>query len=303
MKLYQQNEIPDGDTGVSWFDLHRIYSSCPAKWRFEERDASENPAITEHAAILNHEEFSHRYVREPSKDDFENCLSSDADIQQWIKSRGIKGYSGKKYDELIEMVDMTGETPFIYRRELEKFAEKNKGKKIVPAKDYDRVMQMRDVLFANNSFAERIEKSFNDILIVGEINGLLIHVKIDCIDDAGNVIDYVGCADANPDAFKMQAIRGGYYLKQALVHDMLSMIWSGEPEIQILAQERAYPYIPVIFDISKKHLEIGRVQYNAAIEIMKKCQAADAWPTYALGSQSVELPIPEYFARQYGVEL
>ena len=101
MKLYQQNEIPDGDTGVSWFDLHRIYSSCPAKWRFEERDAAENPAITEHAAILNPEEFSRRYVREPSKDDFENCLSSDADIQQWIKSRGIKGYSGKKYDELI----------------------------------------------------------------------------------------------------------------------------------------------------------------------------------------------------------
>lgn len=303
MKLYQQNEIPDGDTGLSWFDLHRIYSTCPAKWKFEEREDKASSAIAEHAAILNPEEFSRRFAREPAKEDFAECLSSDAEIQKWLKSRGIGGYSGKKYDELVEMVDKTGEKPVIYRRVLEKFSADNAKKQVVPAKDYDRTLQMRETLFANAEFARRIESSFNDILIVGEICGVLMHIKLDCIDANGNVIDYVGCTDASPEAFKMQAIRGGYYLKQALIHDMLSEIWDKPAAQQILAQERSYPNIPMLYDINQRHIEIGRIQYKKALTVYRECAEKSVWPNYSMGFGAIDLPIPDYYARSFGLDV
>ncbi len=305
-KAYLQNELPtefiDGDKGIGWFDLQKIYSTCPAKYRFEERESDNVTAIAEHAAILNPVEFDRRFIREPAKEDYPHALTSDAAITAWLKEKGVGGYSGKKYEELIELVKQTGDKPLIWKEFIKEFYESIGNKSAIPASEFDRILQMRAVIFGNNKFAENLSDSFNDVTIIGEINGVKIHVRYDSITQDGVIIDYVGCTSANPDEFGAQARRGGYYLKQALLHDVFKDAYGRPPSEQlILAQERKFPHIPEKFIISNDDLEIGRIQYRAAIELYKQCSEKDIWPTYSLSDDAISLPTPEWYKKQYGL--
>lgn len=306
-QVYLQNELPPAfsgfDKGISWFDLHKIYSTCPAKWKYEEREASAVP-IAEHAAILNPIEFARRFVREPAKEDYPDALFTDKDICAWLKEKGISGYSGKKFGELMQLVERTGEKPIIWSIKMENFymASGIDGLQPVKPADYDRILQMREVIFANKQFAEKFIDSFNDVTIVGEIDGVLLNVRYDAMLKSGEFFDYVACTNASESEFANQAIRGGYYLKQALLHDVFVAAYGKEPARQaILAQERSFPNIPMDYTVSAKMIEIGRMQYKTAIALHKQCVEKDIWPTYALGQESTELPVPEYYARKYGL--
>lgn len=300
---YLQNEHPAIMPDISWFDLHRVYSTCPAKWKHEEREIKNQQAMAEHAAILNPVAFKEQFAREPSKDDYESIMSSDADIQSWLKERGVKGYSGKKYEDLIKMVEQTGEKPLILKQEIERFNQSIGKKTAVPASQYDRVFQMRAVIFGNPQFAIYLNNSFNNVMLAGEILGVDIRISYDAITDDGVIIDYVGAASSNPEDFKNQAERGGYFLKQALLFDAFVEAYGRAPAEQfILCQERTSPLIPTMFRITDQHRMIGRIQYKSALQLLKACQENDAWPTYGIGGGIVDLPISTWVKKQYGIE-
>lgn len=305
-KAYLQNELPDeyisGDKGIGWFDLHKIRSTCPAKWKFEEREFNNVTAIVEHAAILNPTEFENRFVREPVKEDYPHALTSDAAITAWLKERGVGGYSGKKYDALTELVKQTGDKPLIWKEFIEEFNQYIGKKAAVTASVFDKTLQMRAVIFGNEKFSKQLDGAFNDVTIIGELNGVKIHVRYDSITPSGVIIDYVGCTSASPDEFGSQARRGGYYLKQALLYDIFTEAYGQAPSEQlILAQERGFPHIPEKFIITQDDLEIGRIQYRAALELYKQCSEKNVWPTYSLSDDAINLSTPEWYKKQYGL--
>lgn len=305
-KVYLQNELPEeylsGDKGIGWFDLQNIYSTCPAKYRWEEREVNNVTAIAEHAAILNQVEFERRFIREPAQKDYPHALTSDTAITAWLKDKGVGGYSGKKHEALVELVKQTGEKPLIWKEFIEEFHKSIGNKNPIPAPIFDSVLQMRAVIFGNEKFANKLADSFNDVTIIGEINGVKIHVRYDSITPDGVIIDYVGCTSANPDEFGSQARRGGYYLKQALLHDVFTEAYGQPPSQQlILAQERKFPHIPEKFIITPDDLEIGRIQYRAALELYKQCSEKDIWPTYSLSDDEINLSTPEWYKKQYGL--
>ncbi|QHJ80888.1 MAG: hypothetical protein [Bacteriophage sp.] len=307
-KSYLQNELPpefiSGDKGIGWFDLHKIYSTCPARYKFEERDNKNVTAIAEHAAILNPAEFERRFIREPAKEDYVDALTSDKDICAWLKDKGVGGYSGKKYPELLELVKQTGDKPLIWNELLAEFYSSIGNKSAVPASTFDKILQMRAVIFGNKKFAEKVSDSFNDVTLIGEFNGVLMHLRYDVISHNGDIIDYVGCTSADPDEFKNQAIRGGYYMKQALLHDAFVQAYGHRPASQsILAQERNFPNIPVNFNITDVFLEIGRIQYKAAINLFKQCSEKDVWPTYTLNDDATDLEVPSWYSKRFGLEV
>lgn len=300
---HMQNEYPAIMPDISWFDLHRIYSTCPAKWKHEEREPKNQQALAEHAAILNPSAFNQQFAREPSKDDYESILSSDADIQAWLKERGVKGYSGKKYDELLPLIEQTEEKPLILKQEIERFNQSIGNRRSVPASQYDKALQMRAVIFGNPQFAKYLDDSFNNVMLVGDLMGVEMRISYDAMTKGGVIIDYVGAASSNPEDFKNQAERGGYFLKQALLFDAFIEAYGRAPSEQfILCQERTSPLIPTMFRITDQHRQIGRIQYKSALQMLKACQDNDVWPTYGISGGIVDLPISPWVKKQYGIE-
>lgn len=301
--IYLQSDMqPDATGFINWFDLHKIYSTCPAKYRWEENKRNNVMAIAEHAAILNPNEFERRFIREPAKEDYPDALINDKDLISWLKDRGISGYSGKKHDELIELIDLTGEKPLIWKKLIDDFYNSIGNKSSVPSVIFDKVLQMRAVIFGNEKFATKFSDSFNDATIIGDIDDVNIRVRYDVITTDGSIIDYVGCMNADSKEFTNQAIRGGYYLKQALLHDIFTEAYGHAPTEQlILAQERNFPHIPEYYRITNQFLEIGRLQYKSALFLYKQCIENDVWPTYSIGDEVTDIIVPEYYAKQYGV--
>ena len=288
--------------GLDWYNLWRFHNSCPAKFRHEERDAGNVTAIAEHAAILNPSEFERRFIREPAKEDYPHALTSDKDICSWLKEKGVGGYSGKKFDELMTLVDRTGEKPLVWNNFIAEFHASIGNKSAVKASDFDKILQMRAVIFANKKYGEKLTDSFNDVIIAGEIDGLKIHVRYDAMTPKGGFFDYVACTNASAEEFAQQAIRGGYYLKQALLHDVFVAHYEIAPaEQSFLAQEKSFPHIPMWHKVPEMMLQIGRIQYKSAIAMYKQCVEKNVWPDYSLGQEVDDLPVPEYYARKYGL--
>lgn len=302
---YLNGERPDSVPEISWFDLYKIYSTCAAKWKFADKKDQGVAKFADHVAMLNPEVFAQRFMREPCADDYEEVLTSDAQIKDWLKSRGVSGYSAKKYDELVEMVDKTSERPFILKREQKKAEDAafQLGMNLIPSADWDRIMAMRSVFFANDAYAAMLTDTYNDVLLVGEVEGVQLRLKYDAISKSGMIIDYVTAASSNPEDFRNQAEKGGYYLKQSLLHDAFVSAYGKKPSEQvILCQEKNSPYIPVAFRITEHHLTIGRIQYKSALAMLKVCMENNAWASYSAPGELVDLPISPWTKKQYGIE-
>lgn len=307
-KSYLQNELPpefiSGDKGIGWFDLWKFYSTCPAKWKHSEKKERNIKPIAEHAAILNPAEFDRRFIREPAKEDYIDALTSDKDICAWLKDKGVGGYSGKKYPELLELVKQTGDKPLIWNEFLAEFYSSIGNKSAVPASTFDKILQMRAVIFGNEKFAKKVSGSFNDVTVIGEINGILMHLRYDVMSTNADIIDYVGCTSADPEEFKNQAIRGGYYMKQALLYDAFVQAYGRPPSSQsILAQEDTFPNIPVNFNVVSSMIEIGRIQYRSATSLLRKCMDKDIWPTYTLNDDATDLEVPSWYSKRFGLDV
>ena len=302
---YLNGERPEVIPEISWFDVQRIYSTCAAKWKFEEKKEQEPAKFADHVAILNPETFNSLFIREPIADDYEEILCTDAQLKDWLKSRGISGYSAKKYDELVEMIDLTSERPFILKREQEKIADIAYQQRltVIPGNEWDRILAMRSVFFGNKSFADMLTDTYNDVLLVGELCGVPVRLKYDAISRTGSIIDYVSATSSGPEDFRNQAERGGYYIKQAMLHDAFVSAYNCKPERQmIIVQETKSPYIPVAYGITEQHIQIGRIQYQSALKMLKACMESESWASYSAPGEIIDLPISPWFKKQYGIE-
>lgn len=304
-EAYLNGDRPESVPDISWYDVYKVYSTCPAKWKFGEKKEQDSSKFADHVAMLNPESFTNRFMREPCADDYEEILSTDAQIKDWLKSRGVSGYSAKKYDELVAMVDMTSEKPFILKREQQKVSDVafSRGMDLIPASDWDRIASMRNVFFSNQAYADMLTDTYNDVLLVGDLCGVTLRLKYDAISKSGAIIDYVSAGSSNPEEFRNQAERGGYYIKQAMLHDAFVSAYGKKPSEQIiLCQEKSEPYIPTAFRITEQHITIGRIQYQSALAMLKVCMEKETWVAYSSPGELVDLPISPWLKKQYGIE-
>lgn len=307
-KVYMSDELTNeqyhADTDyVSGSGLCVLFSDCPAMFRYGEK--TETPALKKgteaHAMMLEPSRFTDEFVCGLRPESFEGLLKSDADIRSWLKSRGVKGSDGKKFAELCAMVDATGENPFLWKREVEKFEFANEGKNIVNPDDFDMYQQMRAVILANSKYADMLEGGFTEVSVFGELEGVKVKVRYDLLTKSGAIRDYKTTTTTKPEDFGRQAYNLGYWLKMALQHDMFVAAYGQAPEsVGLFAQSKTPPYIPQDFALTKDQLAIGREQYKTALRIYAHCKEHDSWPAY--GSDTMDLPTPEFVKRMYKMD-
>lgn len=321
---------------VSGSSLGDIHASCPAAWKFKQRDENSKPLIfgtQSHTNFESKQLFEKTYRRAPAPEDYKDLITSQMALASKLKSFGLKGTSGKGYPELLEMLHRCGEDLNVWWL-IELLAEweaKHDGVELVPAKDYDACVRMRQVLEAipehnacmNSPTAQR------ELSIFGVINGVKVKVRLDHVDECENVkativsgmdekgdpileevvypeaiviTDYKSTQSANPLEFGRSCVNHGYLLKMALQHDLFKKAYPEETRpvvVRLLAQEKKEPFLPLAFRMNPVHLKIGRMQYMSVINTYAMCEKHDIWPSYANGEPEVNLEVPEWFMKQY----
>lgn len=316
--------------------LAEIHGSSPASWRFKERDDKAKPLVFGTQSHTNFESkalFEKLYRRAPAQEDYKDLITSQAGLAAKLKSFGLKGTSGKNYPELLEMLHRCGENLNVWWL-IELLAEweaKADGVELVPAKDYDACVAMRQVLESvpehnacmNSPTAQR------ELSIFGVINGVKVKIRIDHVDECKNVeadiltgydergnpiletvtypeaiviTDYKTTLSANPNEFDRLAYAHGYCLKMALQHDLFKKAYPNETRpvvVRLLAQEKKPPYLPLAFRLNQEHIVIGRMQYMSVIQQFRLCQEYNVWPSYANGAPEVSLGVPAWVRNQY----
>jgi hypothetical protein len=299
---------------ISGSSLADIFSSCPAAWRFKERTESKALAFgtQAHTNVLENEKFDKIYRRAPAQEDYEDLITSQAALATKLKSMGITGTSGKQYPELMEMLEKTGEKLNVWwdiNNKVQQQAEID-GVELIPAKDYDMCIAMREVLFNIPEYASSLshETAITELSIFGLINGTgvkvrLDHVAVEEIDGIETVVitDYKTTQSADPKEFGRLACNHGYLLKMALQRDLFVKTYNEKRPVvvRLLAQEKKAPYLPMRFTLTDSQIKIGRRQYMSALALYSKCKEYDSWPGYNMGDTDCVLEIPEWYARQY----
>jgi hypothetical protein len=304
---------------ISGSGLCVIENECPAVLKYGEQ--KESPAlhfgIASHAAMLEPELFEKEFARDIKKEDWDKevkaedgtvtvtnpLLTSDAAIKSKLKELGVKGYSTKKGQELIDMLLEAEPDSLIFKVLQEKHAEANKGKVLVPADDYDNIMQMRKIVFANKDYTEMLKGCYVETSIICEIkvkgcdDWIGVKIRPDIITKNCEVPDYKTTRDIKPEPFGRQAYFAGYLLKQAFVCDVLAAVYKTAFKPGLLAQAKASPFIPQLYWLTEKQREIGRMQYSHSLQYWNYCKTNDVWPTYS--DTALDLEIPAYVENKY----
>lgn len=331
MKVYLNNELSNNDyhkdtDHINGSGLWNIIDRCPADWRYGEK--KETDALIQgtagHTALLEPERFDSEYVRLPSVEDYpkdkdgnKTVLVTASDMNSWAKERGIKGLSGKPKDEIIKIIQGTGEKVSIYDADLQSVIDSSVGKSTLKAEDYDNIQQMRAVIHANSYYSSLLAGAYSEVSILGElfpryygdegkkekgIAGIKSKVRFDILTKGADIIDYKTTVSARPDEFFRMAARLGYFMKMAMQHDMFVEAYGEKPRsVGLLAQEKKSPFIPVLIRLTEEQLYIGRIQLRNAMEIYKACKKADSWPGYAMGNPVIEMETPEWFKKQFNL--
>ena len=321
---------------VSGSNLAEIHSSCPAAWRFKQRNDKAAPLVfgtQSHTNFESEELFTKTYRRAPAPEDFKDLITSQTALAAKLKSFGLKGTSGKAYPDLIKMmVDCVEDLNVLWLIEMIAEAEaRADGVELVAAKDYDACVMMRKVLesIPEHSACMNSATAQRELSIFGVINGVKVKVRLDHVDVVQNVTatvitgktpdgepifeevvhpeaivitDYKTTQSANPLEFPRLAFNHGYYLKMALQHDLFKKAYPEETRpviVRLLAQEKKEPFLPLAYRMSAEQLKIGRLQYMSVINTFAMCNEHDVWPSYANGAPEVELDTPDWVRRQF----
>lgn len=311
IQVFKADELSNEDYHaheyISGSSLVTIFNECIAQWKFGEK--KETPAlsfgIASHAALLEPEKFDAEFVCDINKND-DDLITSDTALKAWLKHRGIKYKSTTPFSELVQLAYAGGEEPKILKLDsmiLESNAMRD-GKTIVKYDDYEMIMQMRRVIFADQAIADMLVNARVEMSILCEIqiNDVWIGIKIrpDIITENFEVPDYKTTASMNPEKFGRDCHDRGYWLKQSFIRDVLQAVYKREAKMGLLAQCKSAPYIHQLYWMTEEQLEVGRDQYESALMDYYRSKESGIYPAYFDGATM--LPTPAYLAKRYEFE-
>lgn len=315
------NEAYHAETDhISGTSLYNMWSTCLAKWRYEETQPKQSRALVfgtaAHANHLEPELFGASYFRMPEKEDFikrdekgeiiptPNFITSLDAAKSFLKTHGVAGYSKMKEAELIETVTNTagalGITDVVFWHDVVNQANKERGEREgVRGQDYDIIQEMRGVLFNNDSFKSFLVGGTSEISIFFMYAGVRCKVRLDWVSDQAVLMDYKTTDSANPEKFTRKSFDLGYPMKMALQREGFKAAFGRKPEsVMLLAQEKVSPFVVAPFALSNKTLMIGYAQLREALAMYKYAIENDMWPTYG-GGNVIDMDPPYYVEHRY----
>lgn len=316
MKLYTSKEMSnsryhsDEFPQASGSKLAVIVESTPAEFMYGER--KETKALIDgtglHVCVLEPALFKQSHERGIDPADYPDALVTNKDLEAWLKSQGIGKTSGKVKDELLAMIDATGESPPILQRIMASHAQENADKVILSPESFDMVIKMRSAMKKLGGYVFTKEMQFEVSLITD-----LLKCRIDIlvppgemapdgvISKNGEIWDLKSTRSVKPDLFGLDSFRRFYYLKMAIQADMFEQFYGHKPDrVVLLAQSKTVPYLPQAYYLTEQQLEAGRADYQMALAVYEECKKTGNWYGYGGGVLPLETPGAAKF--MYGIE-
>lgn len=302
-ETYHSDAYPQASGSI----LAIIHADCPAVLKYGEEKESKPMAlgVAGHVLLLEPERFDAKFIRGLDVADYPEALVTGKDLEGWCRDGGIKGYSGKKKDDLIAWIlanKSPSEQVLIWDLKTLEFETEAqlKGVTVLPFETYDTVKKMRDAIFLNG-YGELLKDGKTELSIIDEDSNLKCRFDFASVAGRPIIVDYKTTTSSHPELFGRQAHNMHYWLKMAIQKELYIKAFGVEPEVVLLAQSTKKPYIPQAYFLSDEQLEIGREHYQMAHKIYEQCVKTNVWQAYGGGIQ--ELQTPPYLAKQYGFDV
>lgn len=173
------------------------------------------------------------------------------------------------------------------------FYEQNKGKNIIPAADYEKLIGMSQAVYANKECSTLLKSiEITEMPIFWDDNGVKCKGLVDMYSKKGIIIDLKTTEDCRYHIFQKKAVQYGYfgqatyYLRGAEKAGLKAdhFIW--------IVVETVAPYAVQIFTLP----DLAKIAFNNVIDAFllrySTCKQLDKWPPYSTEIQSLE--VPEY---------
>lgn len=174
------------------------------------------------------------------------------------------------------------------------FEQKNQGKLILKAQDFDRVVQIRDAIMRHPFVGPLIRrgKSEQSFYTIDRETGLLVKCRPDYMDDAGEfILDVKSTESASTAAFGKSIANYRYDVQPPWYEDILTNLYGERPKYWIfLAIEKDAPFCCNPIYATDDMRRIGREKARRDLDLIAHCQATGQWPDFATGFNRAEMP-------------
>lgn len=165
-----------------------------------------------------------------------------------------------------------------------KFEQESAGKEIIDEETYDKLTDMRDVLYktpyVKNLINGEHEKSF---FWTDEATGIKCKCRPDSFGTFGShniIVDYKTSENAETDAFMKSALKFNYDVQAAHYTAGLEAIYGKDYLFIFIAQETKPPYCVNVLQADEYFMENGYEVRKLMLETYKKCLELDEYPAY-----------------------
>ena len=236
--------------GLSSSDIKRMMKSM-ATWKY----FKDHPEEDNDTPALKFGRAYHKFCLEPY--DFENEFAIMPKIDRRTKE-GKEAYAA-----------------------FEKEAE---GKEIIDEETYNKLVDMRDVLYrtpyVKNLINGEHEKSF---FWTDEKTGIKCKCRTDSFGTFGSlnvIVDLKTTSDAETSAFMRSAIKFNYDVQAAHYTAGLNAIYGKEYVFIFIAQEVKAPYLVNVLQADEYFMKNGRDVRDSMLELFNKCDEVGEFPGY-----------------------
>lgn len=161
---------------------------------------------------------------------------------------------------------------------LARFAADNAGKTILPAADYDQVVQMANATWRHPAARNILTDGRAETSIWQEHHGALVKVRPDWITE-DLLVDVKTTTDASPEAFSRACWSYRYHVQAALYLDVANAAMADRfNSFVFIAVEKSPPYQVAVYVADAAMIEAGRGVYHRDLATYRRCLETDTWP-------------------------
>lgn len=105
------------------------------------------------------------------------------------------------------------------------------------------------------------------------------------------ITDLKSSVSSNPDKFRWQALRMGYFAQLAFYGHAVEFLSGVRPKsYHIVCVESRPPYVVTVYRLTDRALELGRRCCRLWMERLLQCESSKFWPGYSQGVVALDAP-------------
>jgi hypothetical protein len=163
------------------------------------------------------------------------------------------------------------------------------GKIVLSHNDHEDVVNMALSVRNHETASRLIWQGQPEVTVFTEVDDIPAKCRLDWYRP-GIIVDVKTTDDASPVGFARSCANYGYHLQAAWYMDCCAAANVPADNFIFLVVEKTAPYAVALYELDLASLEVGRTQYQHALNIYKHCLATDTWPGYSDNIMPLQLP-------------